>query len=243
MSDREDALADWLADHDVDHDWTIAPALAAAGVDTAWCERVAAVLPGPALGAGLEWAAGAVSVAALLAEVEDSTRRVSELVAAVKSYSQMDRASLQYVDVVEGIDSTLVMLGHKIGPGVEVVRAYGADVPRVEAHAGELNQVWTSIVDNALDAMDGTGTLRVATGTEGDDVVVEISDTGPGMAPEVAARAFEAFFTTKDVGEGTGLGLDTARRIVVDRHGGRIDIDSRPGRTVLRVRIPLRGTR
>ena len=132
------------------------------------------------------------------------------------------------------------MLGHKLRDGVTVVRDYGADVPRIEAYAGELNQVWTNLIDNAVDAMDGAGTLRVATRADGDDVVVEIGDTGPGMPPEVAARAFEAFFTTKDVGKGTGLGLDIARRIVVERHGGTIDIDSRPGGTVLRVRIPAR---
>jgi signal transduction histidine kinase len=123
---------------------------------------------------------------------------------------------------------------------VQVVRDYSADVPRIEAYAGELNQVWTNLIDNAVDAMDGAGTLRVATRADGDVVVIEIGDTGPGMAPVVAARAFEAFYTTKGVGKGTGLGLDIARRIVVERHGGTINIDSRPGETVLRVRLPVR---
>jgi signal transduction histidine kinase len=135
------------------------------------------------------------------------------------------------------------MLGHKLRDGVTVVREYRADVPRVEAYAGELNQVWTNLIDNAVDAMDGAGTLRVATRADGDSVVVEIGDTGPGMPPEVAARAFEAFYTTKDVGKGTGLGLDIARRIVVERHGGTITIDSRPGATVLAVRLPVRPRR
>lgn len=132
------------------------------------------------------------------------------------------------------------MLGHKLRDGAKVVRDYGADVPQIEAYAGELNQVWTNLIDNAVDAMHGTGTLTVATRADGDGVVVEISDDGPGMLPPVAARAFEAFYTTKDVGKGTGLGLDIARRIVVERHGGTITIDSRPGETVLRVRIPVR---
>jgi signal transduction histidine kinase len=123
------------------------------------------------------------------------------------------------------------------------VRDYDTAVPRVEAYAGELNQVWSNVIDNALDAMDGTGTLRLATRLEGDGVVVEIGDTGPGMPPQVAARAFEAFYTTKEVGQGTGLGLDIARRIVMERHGGTIAIDSRPGATVVRVRIPLRPRR
>jgi signal transduction histidine kinase len=121
-----------------------------------------------------------------------------------------------------------------------VVRDYGTDVPPVEAHAGELNQVWTNLIDNALDAMDGTGTLRLTTRVEQDDVVIEVGDTGPGMPPQVAARAFEPFYTTKDVGKGTGLGLDIAQRIIVERHGGTITIHSRPGETVLRVRIPAR---
>jgi len=221
-------------------EWTIAPPLAAAGVDPAWCERAAAVLEGPSLEAGLEWVASSLSVATLLGEVKESTRRISELVAAVRSYSQLDRASMQQIDVTDGLDSTLVMLGHKLRDGVTVVREYSADVPRIEAYAGELNQVWTNLIDNAVDATDGRGTLRVATRVEDDSVVVEIGDTGPGMPPQVASRAFEAFYTTKDVGEGTGLGLDIARRIVVERHGGTISIDSRPGDTVLRVRIPVR---
>jgi signal transduction histidine kinase len=121
-----------------------------------------------------------------------------------------------------------------------VLREYGAGVPPIEAYAGELNRVWTNLIDNAVDAMDGSGTLRLATRAEGDSVVVEVGDTGPGMPPEVAGRAFEAFYTTKEVGKGTGLGLDIARRIVEERHGGAIAIDSRPGRTVLSVRLPIR---
>ena len=239
-ADREQALSSWLTRHGVEREWTLAPALAAAGADLAWCERAAAVLEGPALAPGLEWVASAASVAALLGEVRESTRRISELVAAVRSYSQLDRASLQRIDVTDGLESTLVMLGHKLPGGVTVVRDYGAGMPRIEAYAGELNQVWSNLIDNALDAMDGTGTLRLATRLEEDSVVVEVGDTGPGMPPPVAARAFEAFYTTKDVGKGTGLGLDIARRIVTERHGGTITIDSRPGATVLRVRLPIR---
>jgi signal transduction histidine kinase len=142
--------------------------------------------------------------------------------------------------VTEGLESTLAMLGHKLGAGVTVVRDYGSEVPRIDAYAGELNQVWTNLIDNAVEAMDGAGTLRVASRAEGGDVVVEVGDTGPGMPPQVAARAFEAFYTTKEAGQGIGLGLDIAQRIVVERHGGTISIDSRPGETVLCVRIPVR---
>ena len=239
-ADREQALSSWLSRHGITREWTIAPPLAAAGVDLAWCERAATVLAGSALQPGLEWVANTFSVTTLLGEVKESTRRISELVAAVRSYSQMDRASMQQIDMADGLDSTLAMLGHKLRDGVTVVREYSAGIPRIDAYAGELNQVWTNLIDNALDAMDGTGTLRLATRVEEDAVVVEIGDTGPGMAPPVAARAFEAFYTTKDVGKGTGLGLDIARRIVVERHGGTITIDSRPGDTVLRVRLPVR---
>jgi signal transduction histidine kinase len=152
----------------------------------------------------------------------------------------MDRSSMQRTDVTTGIESTLTMLAHKLRGGVTVVREYGADVPEIDAHAGELNQVWTNLIDNAIDAMDGAGTLRITTRADDDGVQIEIADTGPGMPPDVAARAFEAFYTTKDVGKGTGLGLDIARRIIADRHGGTITIQSRPGDTVLRVRIPIR---
>ena len=159
---------------------------------------------------------------------------------AVRSYSQLDRASSQRVDVREGLESTLTMLGHKLRGGVTVVREY-AEAPEIDAYAGELNQVWTNLVDNAVDAMDGQGTLTLRTRTEGACVVVEIGDTGAGMPAEVVARAFEPFFTTKDVGKGTGLGLDIARRIVVERHGGTIEVESpvADGKgTVIRVSLP-----
>jgi signal transduction histidine kinase len=183
-----------------------------------------------------------ISSKALLSELKDAVRRISDLVAAVRSYSQMDRASAQRTDVRDGLESTLTMLGHKLKGGVTVEREY-ADLPEIEAYAGELNQVWTNLIDNAVDAMDGAGTLTVRSRAEGEWVVVEIADTGSGMPPDVVARAFEPFFTTKDVGRGTGLGLDIARRIVVERHGGLIDIDSpaHEGKgTVMRVSLPLK---
>jgi signal transduction histidine kinase len=238
-ADAEDLLTDWLVAHGVERDWSIAPSLAAAGLDVAWCEQVATLVPDAAVEPALEWLASTFAAGALLSEVKESTRRVSELVGAVRSYSQMDRGSLQRLDVRDGLESTLVMLGHKLRAGVTVTRAYGSDVPLIESYAGELNQVWTNLIDNAVDAMDGAGQLTVTTRSAGADVVVEIGDTGPGMPPEVAARAFEAFYTTKEVGKGTGLGLDIAQRIVVQRHGGTIDIDATPSGTVLRVTIPV----
>ena len=239
VADREEALLGWLEAHGVDDAWRIAPTLALAGIEIEWCERAATILDANTLGHGLDWVAGTLATAALLSEVKESTGRVSALVAAVKSYSQLDRASLQIVDVTDGIESTLVMLGHKLRDGVTVVRDYASDVPTIEANPGELNQVWTNLIDNAIDAMDGPGTLRLSTRVSGDHVVVDIADTGPGMPREVQARAFEPFFTTKDVGKGTGLGLDISRRIVVDRHHGQITIDSQPGETVMHVSLPL----
>jgi signal transduction histidine kinase len=239
LADLEDTLTDWLARHGVAREWMIAPSLAAAGADAIWCERAAAALDGPALGPGLEWVASALSAAALLADVKESTQRISALVTAVKSYTQMDRASLQRIDVADGLDSTLVMLGHVLRDGITVERCYGADVPPVEAHAGELNMVWTNLIGNAAEAMGGQGTLRLSTRASQDQVIVEVADTGGGMPPPVAARAFEPFFTTKNPALNTGLGLDIARRIVTERHGGTIEIDSQPGRTVLRVQLPV----
>jgi signal transduction histidine kinase len=246
-ADAEQAVSSWLGRHGVERVWTLAPALVAAGADEAWCERVSTALVGPdaraasPLQAGLDWVASTVSVRGLVTEVKESTRRVSELVGAVRSYSHMDRASRQRIDVSEGLDSTVIMLSHKLRDGVTVEREYAADVPQIEAYPGELNQVWTNLLDNAVDAMGGRGTLRLTTRLDGADVVVVVADTGAGMSPEVAGRAFEAFFTTKEVGKGTGLGLDIARRIVVERHGGAIDIDSAPGRTAISVRLPVHG--
>jgi signal transduction histidine kinase len=239
LADREDALSDWLDERGVEDAWRFVPQLASSGVGVEWCERAAGVLTPEALGPGLEWVASTLASTSLLDEVKESTGRVSALVAAVRSYSQLDRASLQRIDVTEGIESTLVMLRHKLGDGVTVERDYGSDVPPIEARPGELNQVWTNLIDNAIDAMDGAGTLRVSTRADGERVVVEVADTGKGMTPEVQAQAFAPFFTTKDVGKGTGLGLDISRRIIADRHHGAIDIDTKPGETVVRVRLPL----
>ncbi len=238
VADREDELIDWLEDHEVDRSWALAPSLAAAGVDTDWCAQVAVLVGPEALSPSLAWVASTLNVTALLGQVKDSTERISNLVSAVKNYSQMDRGSMQRIVITEGLESTLVMLGHRIGDGVTVVREYSAHAAEVQAFPGELNQVWTNLIENAVDAMDGQGTLRVTTRSSPDQVVVEIGDTGPGFALEAKDRAFDAFFTTKEAGKGTGLGLDIARRIVVDRHFGSITIDSSPGDTVVRVTLP-----
>ena len=238
LADAEESIGQWLQDREIPHAWTLAPTLAAVGLDHAWCQRVEGAVGTDALAPALQWVASTLAATSLLDEVQETTQRISDLVEAVKSYTQMDRASMQRTTITEGIDSTLVMLGHKLG-GIEVVRSYGS-VPAIDTYAGELNQVWTNLIDNSIDAMHGSGTLTVATFVEGDDVCVEISDTGHGIPDAVKARVFEPFFTTKDVGKGTGLGLDIARRIVVERHGGTIDFASGEGGTTARVTIPMR---
>lgn len=243
VADAEEALERWLDRHDVADGWQLAPTLVAAGADEAWCDRVAGELHGEALGAALHWVASSLSLDALLREVREATRRVSDLVSAVRSYTQLDRGSLQRVDVTEGIESSLTILSHKLRAGVTVERRYDPALPAIDAYAGELNQVWTNVIDNAVDAMDGSGRITVVTRRAGDSVVVEIGDTGPGMTAEVAARVFEAFYTTKEVGRGTGLGLDIARRIVEERHGGAIEVDTGPSGTTMRVRLPVRTPR
>jgi signal transduction histidine kinase len=237
LADQEETLSDWLADHDVENDWVIAPALANAGVDIEWCERAADAL-GDALDPALAWVASTLTVHSLLAEVKESTHRISDLVGAAKNYSQLDRASVRQTVVVEGLEATLVMLAHRMPDGITVVRDYDPATPSIEAIPGELNQVWTNLMTNAVDAMGETGTLRLSTRPDRDGVAVEIGDTGTWGDVEAKDRAFEPFFTTKGVGAGTGLGLDISRRIIATRHGGDIHIDLRPGETVLRVWLP-----
>jgi signal transduction histidine kinase len=238
-SDREGELADWLEDHDVAGGWEHASALVAAGLDVEWADAVAEAVPPAALELGITYVVGGLEADGVLDEIDEAARRISGLMAAAKQYTQMDRAPLQSFDLHEGLDATLTMLGHKLET-IEVVRDYDRDLPMISAFPGELNQVWTNLIDNAVDAMDGHGTLTVRTRREGDDrVVVEIGDTGPGVPAEIRSRVFEPFFTTKEVGRGTGLGLDIAWRIVVGRHGGEIRLESAPGDTRFEVVIPL----
>jgi len=239
VADLEEELSTWLDGHGVDRDWVLAPALASAALDEAWCERVLGVVGVDALQPAMDWVAATVTAVTLLGEVKESMRRISGLVASVKSYSQMDRGSYQRIDVTEGLESTLVMLSHKLKQGVSIVRDYGDDVPPIDGYAGELNQVWTNLIDNAIDAMAGKGTLTLTTSSSDGQVRVQVGDTGSGMTPEVVERAFDTFFTTKDVGEGTGLGLNIARRVVVERHHGEISVQSAPGHSVFTVTLPV----
>ena len=241
-ADREDELGGWLDAHGVQEAWELTPPLVAAGVDAAWLERVAAAVPAAALGRAVGLAAVTCEAGSLLDEVSEAARRISALIGAAKQYSQMDRSPLQQVDVHDGLESTLTMLKHKLETGIEVVRDYDRSLPELPAYAGELNQVWTNLVDNAADAMegmDGRGRLTVRTARDGDRVLVEIGDNGPGVPEAAAAHLFEPFYTTKPVGQGTGLGLDICWRIVVQRHHGDLRFSSSPGDTRFQVLLPL----
>jgi signal transduction histidine kinase len=240
-SDREDIVAAWLDDHSVPDSYEAAGALVDAGLDAAWLEGVAQRVPPEALHAVVRTLTVIATAEALVDQVEHGTTRISELVAAVKSYSYMDQAPLQDVDLHEGLESTLTMLGHQLQAGITIVRDYDRSLPRICAYGSDLNQVWTNLIDNAVDAMDGKGVLRVLTRRDGDDAVVEIGDNGHGIPPEIQERVFEPFFTTKDVGQGSGLGLDIAYRIVVAQHRGDITVRSSPGDTVFMVRLPMAG--
>ncbi|MGY1734808.1 ATP-binding protein [Geodermatophilus sp. SYSU D00684] len=238
-SDREDELGDWLEDHDVDRPWELASVFVPAGLDPASLEAVADAVEPDFLEPALRWLAYTVETEMLLAEILDSTSRISHLVGAAKQYSQVDRTPHQLTDLHAGLDATLVMLSAKTGPGIRVVKEYDRSMPPVPAYAAELNQVWTNLIDNALDAMAGEGTLTLRTAVDGDSAVVEVADTGPGIPETMRRRVFEPFFTTKPVGHGTGLGLDVAWRIVTNRHGGVIKVRSEPGNTRFVVRLPL----
>ena len=238
--DREDELAARLEALGVPEAWDLASDLVGAGLDVARADALGAALPAEALGPALEWLAAGLRARVLASEVEEGATRVAELVRAVKEYSYMDQAPEQEVDVRAGLDSTLTMLAHKVKRGdVRVVREYDPELPRVTAHGSELNQVWTNLIVNALDALDGAGTLTLRAARDGDRVLVEVGDDGPGVPEEIQARIFEPFFTTKDVGEGTGLGLDVSYRIVVTQHHGDLRVVSRPGDTRFQVRLPL----
>jgi signal transduction histidine kinase len=238
-ADREDLLGDWLDDHGVPGGWELAPTFVAAGLDVDWLERAVDAVEPEIVEGAMRWIGYSVETELLMNEIQDSAERISSLVDAAGQYSQLDRAPFQRVDVHELLRSTLVMLSSKLGDGISVVEEFDPSLPQISAFAAELNQVWTNIIDNAIAAMAGHGTLTIRTGREGDFLVVEIADTGPGIPPDVLPRIFEPFFTTKPVGEGTGLGLDISSRIVVNKHHGDLQVTSTPGDTRFRVLLPL----
>jgi signal transduction histidine kinase len=238
-SDLEDALGDWFDEHDIGGGWDIAPTFVAAGLDVEWLDKVSGTVDGAILEGAIRWLNYTIDTELMMTEIEDATTRISTLVTAAKQYSQLDRAPYQVVDVHELLSSTLMMLKNKIGQGVTVVKEYDKTLPHVPVYAAELNQVWTNLIDNAVDAMEGHGTLTIRTARDNDWLLVQVDDTGAGIPADVRGRIFEPFFTTKPVGSGTGLGLDISWRIIVNRHHGDLSVESEPGHTVFSVRIPL----
>ena len=238
-SDAEDTVADWLEDHSVSGGYDLAPTLVQAGLDTVWLDQVADIVAATDLEGAIRWLTYTVETELLMNEIQDSTGRIMHLVGAAKQYSQLDRAPYTEVDVHDLLDSTLVMLAAKIGPDITIVKDYDRTLPKIPAYAVELNQVWTNLIDNAVSAMQGHGTLTIRTALDRDKLMVEFGDTGPGVPPEIQNRIFEPFYTTKPVGEGTGLGLDISWRIVVKKHHGEINVFGGPGDTKFRVWLPL----
>jgi signal transduction histidine kinase len=238
-SDRVEEMAGWLRGVGVEQPADAARALVDLGHTRVRLEELTSAVPQANMAGFLSWLARADEARRLVAEVGEGAGRISQIVGAMRSYAYLDQAPVQEVDITEGLESTLVLLGSRLKPGVAVRRQYAEHLPRIQAHGSELNQVWTSIIENAIDAMSGHGTLTVRTAARDGYVLAEIEDNGPGMPPEVAARVFDPFFTTKPPGQGTGLGLNISHNIVVQEHKGRIEVDPKPGRTTFRVFLPI----
>src|SRR5262249_41382005 len=238
-SDCEEVLTRWLDERHIPEGWKLASTFVGAGLDTDWLEKVAAKLSAPTLANALNWLDARLNLQTLIKLVDQSTSRIAELVKAVKSYTYVGQSPMQEIDVHEGIESTLTMLGHKLR-NVTVSRQFDTSAPRIMAYGSELNQVWTNLIDNAIDAVNSSGKICVGTFVEDNQLVVEIMDNGRGIPPEIQPRIFEPFFTTKAVGSGTGLGLIISHRIVADRHGGEIEFESKPGETRFKVRLPIK---
>jgi signal transduction histidine kinase len=237
-SEHESIIEEWLEDHGVQRAWDSAPGLVHVGITPDDLEQLAARVPSAALMAVIGWLNETITIRESIEIIARSSYRISELVQAVKGYSHMDRATEQYVDVHDGLENTLIILGHRLR-NITVHRDYGKDLPPIRVFGNTLNQVWTNILDNAIDATDGKGSVIIRTRRVDDQVVVEIEDNGAGISEVDLACIFEPFYTTKPQGQGTGLGLDTAWRIVTEEHGGTISAESVPGRTVFRVAVPV----
>ena len=240
-ADAEDDLLESLERLRVREPWRLSEPLVGAGIDGAWLDRLAESA-GAGTSAAVEWIAASLTASGLAAEIAESTERMSKLVKAIKAYAFMDRGELVETDVHEGLETTLIVLGHKLKhTSIEVRRKYDRSLPKITLRGSELNQVWTNLLANAIEALGDAGVIEIVTERDGACARVDIADDGPGIPDNIRGHVFDPFFTTKNVGEGTGLGLDTARRIVNERLNGSIDFESRPGRTVFHVWLPLDG--
>ncbi|MBC8122615.1 MAG: cyclic nucleotide-binding domain-containing protein [Gemmatimonadaceae bacterium] len=242
LSDREEQLLEWLETYGVANPWNLAEPLASGGVTVEVLENLTARWqndPTELRDMGVRWLALSFDVMSMIKSGLRGAERISELVQSMKSYSYLDQGVQQLVDVHQGIEDTLQIFSHRLKPGTEVQRCYDRNLPEINAYGSELNQVWTHLIDNAIDAMNSKGTLKITTARDGNSVCVEITDSGVGIPPEIQSRIFETFFTTKPVGKGTGLGLDIVRRIVENRHQGTIALESQPGATRFSIRLPF----
>jgi signal transduction histidine kinase len=241
-SDREERLLGWLEEYGVEEAWQLSEPLAAGGVEIESLQQLTARWrndPTELRDQGLRWLALSFDVMGAIAAGLRGAERISALVQSMQSYSYMDRGARQVVDVHDGIDDTLQLFSYKLKQGIEIRRTYNRTLPQILAYGSELNQVWTHLIDNAIDATDGSGTIEIATARKGDRLLVEISDSGCGIPADLQSRIFEPFFTTKPVGQGSGLGLDIVRRVVENRHRGTVALVSRPGRTTFSVCLPI----
>jgi len=240
-SDREVEWETWLSGQGVENAWEVAPTVVTLGYSRGELAALAAELNPAQFLAAIDWLNCSAAIYSLLEEIGQGAGRISEIVKALKSYSYMDQSPIQSVDIHDGLDNTLVILRGKLASGVVVRRDYAADLPRIEAYGSQLNQVWTNLIDNAIDAMGGRGEIILRTRHDGEWVVVEIEDNGPGIPEATQPHIFDPFFTTKPPGQGTGLGLNISHNIIVQKHKGRVDVTSQPGQTCFAVRLPLRG--
>ena len=241
--DLVDQLQTWLESSGIESAWELAPALVNFGWDSESLEKLKNNLSSSLFSLSIQWLGTGCLMMGLLSEVLQTTERISQIVRAVKSYTYLDQAPLLEVDVHEGLENTLVIMQHKLKKGVTVKREYSPNLPRIEAYASELNQVWTNIIDNAVDAMNGRGEIKLRTYEEDHRVIVEITDNGPGIPQEIQSRIFEPFFTTKAPGHGTGLGLHISHDIIANRHHGQLLVESKPGETKFRVILPVNLTK
>jgi signal transduction histidine kinase len=239
LSDRERALETWLEEQGVESAWETAPALASLNYDPSDLAARLAPFAAEHLSAVIDWLRATYTVYNLLAEIGHGAERISGIVKALKAYSYLDQAPVQTVDIHEGVENSLLILRHKLRQGITIQREYAPNLPKIEGYGSELNQVWTNILDNAADALGGHGHITLRTRQEGEWIVVEIEDNGPGIPPEVQPRIFDPFFTTKPPGEGSGLGLEISHNIIVHKHRGDIKVFSRPGKTCFQVWLPI----
>jgi signal transduction histidine kinase len=235
----EDEIKIWLEARGIENAWEFTPALVNLGYDNNALAALAENFTAAQIPAVIAWLSNAYLIYSLLAELGHGSGRMAEIIKALKAYTYMDQAPVQSVDVHEGLDNTLVMLRNKLKMGIDVHRQYAENLPRLQAYGSELNQVWTNIIDNAVDAMQGRGELTLRTRQEEQWVVVEIEDNGPGIPEAVQAKIFDPFFTTKAPGKGTGLGLNISHNIIVQKHKGKIAVHSQPGKTCFEIRLPI----